>query len=163
MTSTSLSWYPYPRLTRRIPPVIVGVGVGALAWGAARAFPALTLAHAARPWLATVFVLAGLACSLSGVVSFRRARTTVNPMQPEAATTLVVAGLYRVTRNPMYLGFLFLLLGEIAWLANPVALVAAPALVLYLNRFQIAPEERALRARFGAEYVAYAARVRRWL
>ena len=95
--------------------------------------------------------------------NFRRARTTVNPLQPGAATTLVVSGIYQITRNPMYLGFLFLLLGELAWLAHPVALLTAPAFVLYLNRFQIMPEEHALRECFGTEYLNYADYVGRWI
>jgi protein-S-isoprenylcysteine O-methyltransferase Ste14 len=97
------------------------------------------------------------------VAAFRRARTTVNPLTPDATTALVESGIYRLTRNPMYLGFLLLLLAEIVWLANPVALLAAPAFVLYLNRFQIGPEERALRNRFGAKFQSYSHRVRRWL
>jgi protein-S-isoprenylcysteine O-methyltransferase Ste14 len=150
-------------LRLRIPPLAVTVLAGALGWAVARLFPTLGLEHALRTWLAFGFVLAGVACSVLGVASFRRARTTVNPLQPEAASALVVSGIYRVTRNPMYLGFLALLLGELAWLAHPVALLAAPAFVCYLNRFQILPEEQALRHRFGPEYSLYAARVRRWL
>jgi protein-S-isoprenylcysteine O-methyltransferase Ste14 len=121
------------------------------------------LQFAGRPWLSAAAVLLGIICSTLGVGSFRRARTTVNPLRPEAATALVVSGIYRVTRNPMYLGFLFLLLGELVWLGNPIAACVAPAFVVYLTRFQIRPEEAALRERFGLEYSKYAARVRRWL
>lgn len=112
---------------------------------------------------AGAFVLLGIGCSVLGVLSFRRARTTVNPVNPGAVTTLVVSGIYRFTRNPMYLGFLLWLLAEIVWLGSPLALLTAPAFVLYLNRFQIAPEENVLRERFGAEFDAYMARVPRWL
>ncbi len=151
------------KLHLRIPPLAVTVLAGGLAWLNARACPGLNLEFAARPWLALGFALAGVTCSLLGVASFRRARTTVNPLRPAAATTLVVSGIYRRTRNPMYLGFLFLLLGELVWLANPIALVSAPAFILYLNCFQIAPEEQALRKSFSLEYSIYATRVRRWL
>lgn len=150
-------------LQLRIPPLAVTVMTGSLAWAAARVHPEASLEFAARPWLALAFVAAGIACSVLGVASFRRARTTVNPMQPGAATTLVVSGIYRITRNPMYLGFLFLLLGEVVWLAHPLALLAAPAFISYLNEFQIAPEERALRQSFGTEYSVYATHVRRWI
>lgn len=152
-----------PKLHLRVPPVAVTIMAGALAGMLAVAWPALSVDFAARPWLALVFALAGAACSMLGVVSFRRARTTVNPLRPDAATTLVASGIYRFTRNPMYLGFLFLLLGELAWLAHPLALLSAPAFVLYLNCFQIAPEEQALRNCFGVEYMIYATRVRRWI
>jgi len=150
-------------LRLRIPPLAVTVAAGTLAWAIARFFPALELGLLARAWLAVGFVLLGSACSLLGVATFRLARTTVNPLQPEAATTLVVSGIYRFSRNPMYLGFLWLLLGELAWLANPIALLAAPAFVVYLNRYQIVPEEQGLHQRFGLEYALYTARVRRWL
>jgi protein-S-isoprenylcysteine O-methyltransferase Ste14 len=152
-----------PQLALRVPPAAVTVCAGALGWIGARACPALAIEYGARPWLTTALVAVSLGSSLGGVVSFRQARTTVNPMTPEAATTLVTAGIYRITRNPMYLGFLFLLLAEVAWLANPVAVFAAAAFVLYLNLFQISPEERALETRFGSEYRAYSARVRRWI
>ena len=150
-------------LALRIPPLAVTLLAGLGAWFLAHAFPALRTDSARLPLIAAMLGLLGGGCSVLGVISFRRARTTVNPMNPGAATTLVVSGIYRFTRNPMYLGFLFFLLGGLAWLGNPLALIAAPAWVMYLNRFQIVPEERALRARFGAEFIAYAARVPRWL
>ncbi len=150
-------------LRLRVPPVAVTVIAGSLAWINARACPGLSLEFAARSWLSLVLVLAGIVCCVLGILSFRRARTTVNPMKPEAATTLVISGIYRITRNPMYLGFLFLLMGELVWLANPVAGLTAPALALYLTHFQIAPEEQALRKCFGMEYLIYATRVRRWI
>lgn len=147
----------------RIPPLVLTFLAGVGAWAIAEAFPALRFESANLTVVAAGLGLFGIGCSLLGVISFRRAHTTVNPMDPSAAAALVVSGVYRFTRNPMYLGFLCLLLGEIAWLGSPVALLAAPALVIYLNRFQIAPEESALRERFGAEFVTYAARVPRWL
>jgi protein-S-isoprenylcysteine O-methyltransferase Ste14 len=153
----------HPNLDLRVPPLAVTACAGGLAWIGARSFPALTIEVGARAWLAGACGLLGVACSVLGVVSFRRARTTVNPLTPGATTTLVVSGIYRVTRNPMYLGFLLLLLAEIAWLGSAVALPVVPAFVLYLTRFQIAPEEAALRSRFGAEFQAYTHRVRRWI
>lgn len=147
----------------RIPPLFVTVIAGLAGWVMARTCPALTWESPAHIWLATAGWLLGTACSVLGVAAFRRARTTVNPMQLDGTTALVISGIYRVTRNPMYLGFLFLLLGEIAWLANPVALLIVPAFILYLNRFQIIPEENALRGRFGQPYFSYAAQVRRWI
>ena len=150
-------------LALRIPPLAVAFLAGFAAWSLARLFPNLRLESPRLAVAAVGFALLGFGCCLLGVVSFRRARTTVNPLDPGAATALVVSGIYRRTRNPMYLGFLLGLIGELAWLGSPVALLAAPAFVTYLNRFQIAPEEAALRARFGAEFIAYTTRVPRWL
>ncbi len=88
----------------------------------------------------------------------------MNPTKPDQASVLITAGIYGISRNPMYLGFLALLIGWSLYLANAVALILVPiGFVAYMNRFQIAAEERALKALFGDEYVSYARRVRRWL
>jgi protein-S-isoprenylcysteine O-methyltransferase Ste14 len=132
-------------------------------WILARVCPALDFDFPARGWVAATFALLGMVCSILGVASFRRARTTVNPLKPDSASTLVVSGIYRVTRNPMYLGFLFLLVAELVWLSNAIALFAAAFFVIYMNAFQIVPEEQALARAFGIEFLNYTTRVRRWL
>ena len=105
----------------------------------------------------------GAATCLSGVISFRRAKTSVNPTKPYATSSLVVSGIYKYTRNPMYLGFLLLLLGWATFLSNLAPFALLPAFVVYMNHFQIRPEERALGSLFAQEYHAYHARVRRWI
>lgn len=105
----------------------------------------------------------GTAVALAGVIEFRRARTTVDPMRPERASALVSSGIYRVTRNPMYLGFALILVGWIVALRCLPALPIAAVFVLYLDRVQIPPEEAALQACFGSAFDEYASRVRRWL
>ncbi|MGZ5132161.1 MAG: methyltransferase family protein, partial [Caldimonas sp.] len=131
-------------------------------WGLSLLPPQLE-APSFRVALAITLALVGGAFSVSGVVAFRRARTTVNPTKPQSASSLVVSGIYRLTRNPMYVGLLLLLLAWAAFLCSPWALLGPLAFVLYIGRFQIAAEERALLALFGSEYSAYKARVRRWL
>ncbi|HSB48970.1 MAG TPA: isoprenylcysteine carboxylmethyltransferase family protein, partial [Burkholderiales bacterium] len=100
---------------------------------------------------------------IAGTISFALARTTINPMKPETTSSLVRSGVYGISRNPMYVGLLFVLAGWAAYLASAWALLGLVAFVPYMNRFQIAPEERALSALFGTEYTAYASKVRRWL
>ena len=149
-------------LETRIPPPLVGLIIGALAWLASRSLGATTIAFSVRLTTAVVLVLSGLALSFAGVRGVRRANTTLNPLKPETASALVTSGIYRYTRNPMYLGMATWLLAWSAWLGTPIGLIAAPLFMLYMNRFQIGPEERALRTLFGAEFTAYEARVRRW-
>ncbi len=72
-------------------------------------------------------------------------------------------GIYSITRNPMYLGLLFVLTAWSIFLANPLPFLMLPVFMLYINRFQIAPEERALTALFGSDFAAYQSRVRRWI
>jgi protein-S-isoprenylcysteine O-methyltransferase Ste14 len=105
----------------------------------------------------------GIAIAVAGVREFRRARTTVNPLTPAAASAMVRSGIYRHTRNPMYLGMLLMLAGWAVWLASVAALAVLPAFVLYLNRLQIEPEERALASLFGRDFEDYRRSVRRWL
>jgi len=76
---------------------------------------------------------------------------------------MVTWGVYALSRNPMYLGGLIMLLGWAVFLSNALAFLFLPVYVLYINRFQIAPEERVLTSLFGQTYVAYQARTRRWL
>jgi protein-S-isoprenylcysteine O-methyltransferase Ste14 len=132
-------------------------------WGVQTAWPGLGVALPGRWWLGGLVALAGGFVALAGVVDFRRARTTVDPTRPEAASALVTTGVYAQTRNPMYVGFVLALAGWGVALAHPVAALLVPGLAAYLHRFQILPEERALKAAFGDAFAAYAARVRRWV
>ena len=155
----------------RVPPPVIDAACAALMWWLAGALPGAQLWPLGRPIGAstavTVAALAlaavGGALALAGVAAFRRARTTVNPMAPERARALVTGGVYRVTRNPMYLGMLVVLAGWAVWLGNAAAWLGLPLSMALLTGLQIRAEERVLRARFGAEFERYAARVRRWL
>ena len=100
---------------------------------------------------------------MSGILAFRASRTTINPLKPERSSSLVVGGIYRITRNPMYVGMAFLLLAWAVHLSAWLSFTGILAFVLYITRFQIRPEERALQRIFGEAFNAYCARVRRWL
>jgi len=132
-------------------------------WFASRVGPSIELPLLARSITFAVIALAGGAMGLAGNFAFRRARTTPNPFKPQNASSLVTTGVYRFTRNPMYLALLLVLLGWATFLCSAFALLGPVAFVPYIARFQIAPEERVLLAKFGAAYSEYLARVRRWL
>lgn len=108
-------------------------------------------------------ILLGGIIAILGVVEFRKANTTVDPRDPEKTSSLVVGGIYKVSRNPMYLGFLFLLIGWGIYLEHALSFIFVFLFVLYVNRFQIIPEERFMQSKYGPEYTAYKANVRRWL
>lgn len=146
-----------------IPPPVVGALVATAMWLSAQAGPSLPLADTPRQVLAGLFAAAGIAFDVSGLLAFRAARTAVNPLRPARATALVVSGVYRVTRNPMYVGMACLLLAWAMLLSALFAFAGPVVFVLYITRFQIVPEERVLGGLFGAQYRQYAARVRRWL
>lgn len=101
--------------------------------------------------------------AIAAFAGFWQARTTINPLQPDRASVLVTHGIYRFTRNPMYLSLLLLLVAYASQLGTWAAFAGPVAYVAYITRFQILPEERVLLSKFGAEYDAYRRRVRRWL
>jgi protein-S-isoprenylcysteine O-methyltransferase Ste14 len=104
-----------------------------------------------------------LAIGAAALFGFRKAKTTINPTTPQASTALVLTGIYRLTRNPMYLAMLMVLIAWALLVSNAAAFLVLPVFVAYLNRFQIRPEEQALHTRFGAEFERYCRNVRRWL
>jgi protein-S-isoprenylcysteine O-methyltransferase Ste14 len=150
-------------LELRVPPVVVTLVFAGLMWTAAAVTPSLTFDVPAGRAIAGILAIAGVAVAIAGVVAFRRAATTVNPVRPDAASSLVSSGVYRLTRNPMYLGFLLALIGWAVWLAHPLSFLSVPLFVAYMSRFQIRPEEQALRARFGESFESYSRSTRRWL
>ena len=112
---------------------------------------------------AGVFVAIGVLIEIIAVGQFFTERTTVNPLTPGKANKLVVSGLYKYSRNPMYVGLLFVLIGFAVWLGNPVNLLVLSIFFFAITELQIKPEERALSEKFGEEFDAYRRRVRRWL
>ena len=150
-------------LELKIPPPAVAVLMVGAMWGISLVAPLLEIPTLIRVAAAATIALAGVGFSLAGIISFRRARTTVNPMKPETTTSLVCSGIYRITRHPMYVGLLFVLVAWAVFLSSAWALLGPLAFVLYINQFQIAPEERVLSAMFGTSYSAYKSRVRQWL
>lgn len=146
----------------RIPPVLMLFGAMALSAASAVADPFARPSGALR-LLGGLFAAGGLAVAASGVAAFRRQRTTVDPRYPERATALVAEGVYRWTRNPMYVGFVTIAAGAAVALGSPLALLGPGVLTVYLDRVQIPAEEMALRARFGAPFESYARTVNRWV
>lgn len=150
-------------LELKVPPVALLLAFATLIAALKLVLPDLDFTFDLKDVLALLVMGAGAAFSIAGVVSFVRAKTTVNPTTPGSASTLVASGVYRCTRNPMYLGFLLGLTGWAILIGSVPGLLLLPAFVLYMNRFQIVPEERALQARFGQSFADYCGRVRRWL
>ncbi|MDF0652607.1 MAG: isoprenylcysteine carboxylmethyltransferase family protein [Nitrospira sp.] len=149
-------------LELKVPPLAIVFLFGALMWFASSS----SMFVIALPWrsaFAAIFYCVGSAIVLAGVLTFRRMKTTVNPLTPEATTTMVTSDIYRFTRNPMYLGFLLILVGWAIELSHLLPFTILPLFVWYMNRFQILPEERALASKFSEAFTAYKRSVRRWL
>lgn len=150
-------------LELKIPPVLFFVILAALMW--------LTgIVSAPAGFNGTLLLVLGLfsfilgaSIALAGVIEFRRASTSVNPLNPNNASAIVDQGIFRYTRNPMYLGLLLGLFSWACYLDNLYALFFVIFFPFYMTRFQIKPEENLLESNFGKTYLSYKTRVRRWL
>lgn len=151
------------RMQAKVPPPIVAAIVAAIMYGVSKSPVALAFDTGFNAWIGGALILAGLAVAFLGVAQFRRHRTTVDPLHPTKASTLVTSGIYRLTRNPMYLGLLTVLLGIGVLFASGAALIVAALFVPIITALQIRTEEAAMRELFGAAFDDYAASVRRWL
>ena len=150
-------------LELKIPPPVVALVLACAMWGLSLVMPLLEISAPARIATAITIAVLGAGFDLTAVILFFRRRTTVNPMKPAKTSSLVVTGIYTVTRNPMYVGMVFFLTAWAVYLACPLALAGPVAFVLYINRFQIEPEERMLLEKYGRKYTVYTSKVRRWL
>lgn len=147
----------------RIPPPVLMLLAAGLMWVLDRWMPLAQWINA--PWnrLGGLVATAGIVIDVAALVRFRKAGTTVNPLDPSRASYLVIEGVFRISRNPMYLGLVLLLIGWAIWLGSVGPLVVPPLFVIVITVVQIIPEERALHERFGQEYVSYQRRVARWV
>ncbi len=150
-------------LELKIPPVALALITAGMMWLSASALPFLDIRWEQNSTVAIIFFVVGGMVAGAGVLTFRRADTTVNPMSPDSASALVVQGIYLFSRNPMYLGLALALLGLCIYLSNLSTVLFLAAFILYMNRFQIRPEERVLEKLFAKEFRSYKNQVRRWL
>lgn len=150
-------------LQHKIPPPLVGLIVGAAMWCTSQVVPIFAFDAGLRWTLIGLLIVTAAVFLSGGGLAFRRAKTTVNPLTPDAASALVTTGIYRFSRNPMYVGFSLLLCAWACYLSVAWLLLWVVAYVLYIQRFQIVPEERALEALFGQAFIDYKFRVRPWL
>lgn len=150
-------------LELKIPPVALVIVYLGLMTLVAQYWPGYILLLPFQALIAILLTLLGITIALLGVVSFRKAKTTVNPTKPDSASSVVDSGIFRFTRNPMYLGMLMLLAGYAVELAALSSYCLAMTFILYMNQFQIKPEERALDKLFGKAYSDYKSKVRRWI
>jgi protein-S-isoprenylcysteine O-methyltransferase Ste14 len=110
-----------------------------------------------------IFFITGISLAMLGIKEFLAQQTTVNPLDPRQSTSLVVSGVFQLTRNPMYLGMLVVLLGWGDFLDNFLAYSGALFFFVYITAFQIKPEEAVMLEKFGEPFKQYCQSVRRWL
>jgi protein-S-isoprenylcysteine O-methyltransferase Ste14 len=150
-------------LKLKIPPPVYALIVAAFMWLLHDFFPVYQWVDV--PWnkIGFVFIALGVSLDLFAVGLFLKAKTTINPLRPDNSQNIVETGLYRYTRNPMYLGMLWVLTGISIWFGSVSVLLGLPMFVLLITTQQIIPEEQTLTKKFGQSYLDYKHRVRRWL
>jgi len=150
-------------LELRTPPRLVALAIALAMWAVAAVPPRFDLPQSHHWATALVGAIVGAAITFTGAVTLRAASTTLLPMRPRNTSALVTHGIFKPTRNPMYLGLALALVGWAAFLSAAWPLFGPALFVVYINRFQIQPEERVLSDLFGTEYAIYTRQVRRWL
>nr|WP_203301217.1 isoprenylcysteine carboxylmethyltransferase family protein [Marinobacter sediminum] len=132
-------------------------------WAISGIAPNLYFSIPGVAWWSAGLAVVGIGIAILGVLRFRAAGTTVDPRVPDQSANLVVSGVYRYSRNPMYFGFFLALCAWGLYLGSVVSLLFLPGFIAYINRFQIVPEERFMHDQFGEVYDKYRSEVRRWI
>jgi protein-S-isoprenylcysteine O-methyltransferase Ste14 len=151
------------KLELKVPPLAYAFAYALLMKGCCLWLPGYSIHLPFAKVFSPILIGLGLSLTVAGIQAVRRAKTTMNPMKPETTTSVVDSGIYGVTRNPIYVGMLIVLVGWAVHLQNIVAFLMVGLFVATVTQFQIRPEERALEERFGEEYIDYRRRVPRWL
>ena len=145
----------------KIPPPVVTLVSALLIFFSKELFPNYTFAY--QSMLSIGVFISGLMILISAVSLFKKKETTVNPMSPEKASSLVVDGVFKYTRNPMYLGMSVVLLSISIQFNLIGGLLIVCLFVAYITIFQIIPEEEAMEENFGEEYLSFKKSTRRWI
>lgn len=149
-------------LKLKIPPAALFIIFTGMIWGINRFLPNTYIAFPYQKWMITGILGIGVVIGLLGVLEFLRNSTTVNPHKPEKTRKLVTSGVYKVSRNPMYLGLFLGILAIVIHQGNIWSMIVLPLFVWYMNEYQIKPEEEMLGKKFGDEYQKYKYQVDRW-
>ncbi len=149
-------------LNNKIPPPVILLISGLAIWLLKNIAP-LPIPYSIRAILGTLFIIFGFGLDLVGLLEFRKFQTTMNPLKPENASKIVQTGIYSKTRNPMYLGMVFVLIGWSIISKASFGILIIPMFIKYIETFQIKPEEEILSSQFGVEYDNYRSKVARWI
>lgn len=150
-------------LELKIPPPIVTFVFALVIWGISATTLRLEINSNIRLISSLIALGSGMFFAAAGWISFRNAKTTISPLKPENTTSLVRSGIYSISRNPMYVGLALILVSWWIYLSAPFGFAGVLGFIMYTNKFQIYPEEYALKQIFGSEFDDYVSTTRRWL
>lgn len=150
-------------LELKVPPVVVMFVCMILMYLVSKIFSSFNLDFMFQIFISVETFFSALFLIGAGAYVFSDKETTINPHKPKETTFLVTTGIYKFTRNPMYLGIVTILFSFLIYLGNPINIVNIVLFILYMNKFQIIPEEKALEDLFKEDYIEYKSKVRRWM
>jgi protein-S-isoprenylcysteine O-methyltransferase Ste14 len=148
-------------LNTKIPPPIVTATFGLIIYFSKSFSPVYSFENSNM--ISVIFLLFGLGIFSAAVQSFKKHKTTINPLSPDKASSLVNSGIFSYSRNPMYLGMLLILLAVSFKFNISGGLFISFLFKIYITRFQIIPEEKAMAKLFGEEFITYKNQTRRWI
>ena len=148
-------------LKTKIPPPLVTIAFGILIYYSTEIIPSVTFTF--QGLLGALFLIAGLGVMISAILTFRRLQTTINPLQPNTASSLASTGVFKLSRNPMYLAMLLILIALALYTGAVASIFLLPGFIIYISVFQIVPEEQAMQELFSQAYADYCKQVRRWI
>ena len=150
-------------LETKVPPPLLGAATALFMWLLAQVLPTLTMPSTKINTVGLVIMGIGFCIDLLALTQFLKLKTSFDPTKPHKASTVVTHGLYKYSRNPMYLGLLIVLLGWGLFLGNLASLACLFIFVPLITHLQVLPEERILKEKFGDDYERYKSNVRRWI
>ena len=148
-------------MNTKIPPPIVTATFGLIIYFSKSFSPVYSFENSNM--ISIIFLLFGLGIFSAAVQSFKKHKTTINPLSPDKASSLVNSGIFSYSRNPMYLGMLLILLSVSFKFNISGGLFISFLFKIYITRFQIIPEEEAMAKLFGEEFITYKNQTRRWI
>ena len=148
-------------MNNKIPPPIITLICGLGIYFSRPLFPKYN--YISIDIIAASFLLLGIIILITAVLSFKRQSTTVSPLQPEKASYLVVSGIFKYSRNPMYLGMLLILISMTIKFNFVGGILIIFGFITFITKFQIIPEEIALERLFGKEFTRYKKKTKRWV
>lgn len=148
-------------MNTKIPPPIVTATFGLIIYFSKSFSPVYSFENSNM--ISVIFLLFGLGIFSAAVQSFKKHKTTINPLSPDKASSLVNSGIFSYSRNPMYLGMLLILLSVSFKFNISGGLFISFLFKIYITKFQIIPEEKAMAKLFGEEFITYKNQTRRWI
>lgn len=149
-------------MSLRVPPPLWLLFFIAAIYGLSRFYPIAHIAFMGQSWLILLLCFMGAILGFAAVIAFAKANTTIDPRHPHKTSRLVTLGIYRFSRNPMYLGLVFFLTAGALYFSALSGFLMVPTFIFVMTHLQIKPEEEVLLALFGNEYQQYCQQVRRW-